>query len=788
VVSERLVAVERKRFADERTQQARTAAAELRLEQIERKKGAMADKDAADAAKKNAAEATEAGRERIQQLRAEQAAAEKVRDAEAARTGAEQQALSGTFNPGGGKATIKQSSVPVILTPEEKDIVKLKSFEAEVASLTKVLDVNKAAFKAGEISHGTYIKTLARTTLEIGQAKSNIADLSKTMKVAAAVQDTERNSIGRAQALILQYTNAKKGLNLATVDGARLNESYNKAIQKSNDFILKNADAETVRTKGIGEYTKGIGKAFGALRTLANILPGIGISGLFLAGFEALKFLVEEMGLFNSKLFDYKAQQAAIADLNVKAAESAGKEAGSLKVLRAEIENTNIPMKDRLQAVKNLQEQYPAYFKNLTNEQLLTGNAAAAYDEAARAILRKAQAQAASAKIEELTTKRLELQLKLAQDAEQTNKKIKEAQTDATVSGGGTGGIGGNFGGVSKQAKQKAFAEDFELRKKSLFDERKLLDEQIDFYLKFAAVKENIEQPKEKKEKKSASIKESTKAQLDSDFEIYKIAQQRKIKLLEDGVNDESKTFDERIAILQEFSNESLKLTDAQTANDRSALEQQLAAQQANLKKAKGTERNNLLVEIENTNTKIKILDAKNFDDRLKIFDTNEKKFLEVEKSADDQEEALRRQNYEQALKDEERFNFDVSQELSARYEAKRQVIDDNEKKGFIDKKEANKQREKLDASYHLQSIRNEIAHARRVLEIRRNNGEDILAEEKRLAQLAKDAEAAAKAKDVEQTESELSKQFSLYKKYYDDISNVIFGFLEDSLKAEEYA
>lgn len=90
----------------------------------------------------------------------------------------------------------------------------------------------------------------------IARNRSEQTALNREQKLSANLYNEERNSLGRAQALILQYTNAKKKLNLSTEEGTRLNDNYNKAIQKANEFILKNADAETKRTKNIGNYSQ----------------------------------------------------------------------------------------------------------------------------------------------------------------------------------------------------------------------------------------------------------------------------------------------------------------------------------------------------------------------------------------------------------------------------------------------------------------------------------------------------------------------------------------------------
>lgn len=98
--------------------------------------------------------------------------------------------------------------------------------------------------------------TMSELAETIAKNKSEQMALNRELKLAANVQISERNSLERAQALILKYTNEKKKLNLATEEGRRLNESYNKAIEKANAFILKNADAETKRTKNVGNYAK----------------------------------------------------------------------------------------------------------------------------------------------------------------------------------------------------------------------------------------------------------------------------------------------------------------------------------------------------------------------------------------------------------------------------------------------------------------------------------------------------------------------------------------------------
>lgn len=103
---------------------------------------------------------------------------------------------------------------------------------------------------------------------QIAMQKAENKALLETQNKAAAVAATERNSLERAQKLILNYTDQKKKLNLATEEGRRINENFNKAIQRQVDFINKNADVETKRNKNVGNYKD-------ALQTLESELASI---------------------------------------------------------------------------------------------------------------------------------------------------------------------------------------------------------------------------------------------------------------------------------------------------------------------------------------------------------------------------------------------------------------------------------------------------------------------------------------------------------------------------------
>ena len=83
-------------------------------------------------------------------------------------------------------------------------------------------------------------------------------------------------------------------------------------------------------------------------------------------------------------------------------------------------------MKERNKAVDELQKMYPSYFGKLTNETILAGKAASAYDDLTKAIIRKGQAQAAENIVADYSKKNFELQRGINADTNWTNRNKDE--------------------------------------------------------------------------------------------------------------------------------------------------------------------------------------------------------------------------------------------------------------------------------------------------------------------------------------------------------------------------
>lgn len=101
-------------------------------------------------------------------------------------------------------------------------------------------------------------------------------------------------------------------------------------------------------------------------------------------------------------------RQKELNDSQQKGAQNAQEELTKLKLLYQASQDITRPMAERKRAVDELKKSYPKYLGNLTEEEILTGNAATQYKNLTNAIVSSAKARAAQDKIVEYAKKEIE--------------------------------------------------------------------------------------------------------------------------------------------------------------------------------------------------------------------------------------------------------------------------------------------------------------------------------------------------------------------------------------------
>lgn len=133
--------------------------------------------------------------------------------------------------------------------------------------------------------------------------------------------------------------------------------------------------------------------------------------------------------LSNSSVSKLKDSHLALNDAIKKGNQNATEEVGALDKLYSTATNVNVSIKERKQAVNDLQELYPSYFQNIKDESILNGYASKSYNELRDAIFNKARAKAIENELQNRANERVQEELNLRQKIEDTEKRIKELRS-----------------------------------------------------------------------------------------------------------------------------------------------------------------------------------------------------------------------------------------------------------------------------------------------------------------------------------------------------------------------
>ena len=300
---------------------------------------------------------------------------------------------------------------------------EIKSYNASIRALSKEYQSNIKIQKAEEgslVALREQLNMLRKEYDRLGNRESNrgqqlqkeIQDINKTLMEAEA-------ATGRFQRNVGNYESGFKGLNMSVQQILR--EMPNAAMSMntfflaiSNNIPMLVDEINRLREANKAAAAEGragvsIWKALSGAFFSWNTAISVGVTLLTVYGGEIVKWI--------GNLFNAKKQVGILADevnrynsAMVEARKRAGEEIGQLRVLYSQVSNVNLSMEARLSAVKKLQTEYPAYFKNLTKEQILAGNASAAYRQLTNDIMAAARARAAQERIDELAGRQIQEQ------------------------------------------------------------------------------------------------------------------------------------------------------------------------------------------------------------------------------------------------------------------------------------------------------------------------------------------------------------------------------------------
>lgn len=258
-----------------------------------------------------------------------------------------------------------------------------KDLQARIVALTDALKKDDAQRGITNRLVGDYKNQLHGLEVQIKQnivAYNNLSAAEKNSTVGNKLK-TDTADLGKA------YYNMANGVSSGTVQ-----------MLKFEDVVKKQPTA-------IDKVAGSVGGLWSIIRQAAYLLPGLGIAGIMGFIFSGVGEAIDKMGILNNKIADFKKAL-------LEGQKASTQEVVELDRLYKKTQDVTKSMTERKEAVDKLQELYPAYFKNIKDENILNGNAKGIYDDLKLSIIEVAKARAVESKIAEIINSGMEKELK----------------------------------------------------------------------------------------------------------------------------------------------------------------------------------------------------------------------------------------------------------------------------------------------------------------------------------------------------------------------------------------
>lgn len=308
---------------------------------------------------------------------------------------------------------------------------------------TKVKDSTLKVVDAINLKQKADLK--AQVTATEGIKVNTRATLTEKAHTVELQKETVEIGKLRAENKLLEAQRDK--LDISTAAGIAKAKELNAGIIENTKIIDANTVKNNANQAAIEKVGKTATRALGYLRTLAYILPGIGIAGIFNLVFESLSNLI-------SGLSKATGAQKLLSDAMGEAAKASAFETWNLDRLYNKTQDTTLSITERKEAVDKLQKLFPDYFKNITDEAILNGAAKDSYNELRTSIIAVAKAKAAEAAIQKVYADGMDQEIVLMEKLNRANAiNAKDKGKSLTIGQGGSAELGtGDLQYTSKEA------------------------------------------------------------------------------------------------------------------------------------------------------------------------------------------------------------------------------------------------------------------------------------------------------------------------------------------------
>lgn len=280
-------------------------------------------------------------------------------------------------------------------------------------------------------------------------------------------------------------------------------------VQKVSNLV--NTAATTIQKLLFATYLRGqIALAYLTGNTVKQtvaqrMLNAVSIVNPWLALAAVIATITTAYFAFRTETNKLAEQKKILNKINEEGAKSAAQEVSSLDLLYKTATNVKLSTEERLEAVKKLQDQYPAYFADINSEIIMNGKAKNSYLALRDAIVASARASAAKSELESRAAERLKRDAKIQEELDELKEKRKNPQREYTVGTGFSGANEFSGGGPREKSKEEVKNEiDYRIGVLNNYQKKlKETDDEEDNFLIGVIGKNANQSPKEKPAGKS---------------------------------------------------------------------------------------------------------------------------------------------------------------------------------------------------------------------------------------------------------------------------------------------
>ena len=296
---------------------------------------------------------------------------------------------------------------------ENQTLQLISALKQVIAEQNKQLEANKQAGK----SYTQEAANVQALTGQINGLKAGLKDLQKTKEETAKTQtiDIDTEAVTRkTNNLKMQFSQVARELPslamgpqmfiLAISNNLPMLADAIADVRKQNELLAASGK------KGVPVWKQLASSLFS---TQTALVAAISLGVVFAKDIASwVKELINgKKAIDNNKeaLENYKKAM-------LESQQTAQNETVQLNLLYKAAVDSSKGMNERISAVKELKKEYPQYFKNLSDEEILVGKAADKYNELATAIMASAKAQAAKETLIKNSKEILDLETKITEE------------------------------------------------------------------------------------------------------------------------------------------------------------------------------------------------------------------------------------------------------------------------------------------------------------------------------------------------------------------------------------